>query len=162
VVAFHLYVGRVDIPATVHTLVGVAMGLLLVFRTNSSYDRFWEGRQLWGSVVNETRNLARGVSVHLGSEPRLEKALIEWTGVFPYTIKSVLRQVDTLGPIADELPQAEIDRVKNSEHPPLAAAQRITSLLVEARDKGLLSDITLASLDQNVQLLVDYMGGCER
>ena len=52
-VAFDRYVGDVGIPATVHTLVGVALGLLLVFRTNSSYNRFWEGRQFWGSLVNE-------------------------------------------------------------------------------------------------------------
>ena len=50
------------IPSTVHSLVGVALGLLLVFRTNASYDRFWEGRRLWGGIVNETRNLARAAA----------------------------------------------------------------------------------------------------
>ncbi len=59
VVAFDRYVAKVEISATAHTLVGVALGMLLVFRTNSSYNRFWEGRQLWGGLVNETRNLAR-------------------------------------------------------------------------------------------------------
>ena len=44
----------VGIPPTVHGLVGVALGLLLVFRTNASYDRFWEGRKAWGGIVNET------------------------------------------------------------------------------------------------------------
>ena len=59
VVAFHRYVRPCRYPRDGAHLVGVALGLLLVFRTNSSYDRFWEGRQLWGSLVNETRNLAR-------------------------------------------------------------------------------------------------------
>ena len=162
IVAFDYWVRPVGIPATVHTLVGVAVGLLLVFRTSSSYDRFWEGRQLWGSLVNESRNLARGAAVHLRGDPVLLDHVIRWTGVFPYAVKNVLRGTDVLGPIASELPKAELDWVLRSEHPPLSIATRITARLVKARDKGLISDITLAALDQNVQLLVDYLGGCER
>ncbi len=43
---------------TLHSLVGFALSMLLVFRTNSAYDRWWEGRKLWGSLVNNSRNLA--------------------------------------------------------------------------------------------------------
>jgi putative membrane protein len=162
VVAFHHWVRPVDIPATVHTLVGTALGLLLVFRTNSSYDRFWEGRQLWGNLVNETRNLGRGAAVHLRGDPELMDHVIRWTGAFPYAVKNALRGTEGLGPITDELPRAEREWVIRSEHPALSIATRISSRLVKARDKGLISDIILAALDQNVQLLVDYMGGCER
>ncbi len=162
VVAFDRYVVKVEISATAHTLVGVALGMLLVFRTNSSYNRFWEGRQLWGSLVNETRNLARGATVHLRGDPELLDHVIRWTGAFPYAVKNVLRGTEGLGPIADTLPRAELDWVVRSEHPPLSIATRITARLVKARDKGLISDITLAALDQNVQLLIDYLGGCER
>jgi putative membrane protein len=162
VVAFHQYVQEVGIPATVHTLVGVALGMLLVFRTNSSYNRFWEGRQLWGSLVNETRNLARAAAAHLRGDPELLDHVIRWTGVFPYAVKNALRETEGLGPIAETLPRAELDWVLRSEHPPLSIATRITARLVKARDKGLISDITLMSLDRNVQLLIDYLGGCER
>ncbi len=41
-----------------HSLLGIVLGLFLVFRTNSAYDRWWEGRRLWGSLVNNTRNLS--------------------------------------------------------------------------------------------------------
>jgi putative membrane protein len=162
VVLFHRYVVPVDIPATIHSLLGVALGLLLVFRTNSSYDRFWEGRQLWGGLINETRNLARVVSVHLRSDPPLRESLIRWIGAFPYCVKNVLRGTEGLGPIADELPKTDILIAEKSEHPPMAIAKRITSLLVEARDKGLISDITLASFDGILNQLVDHLGGCER
>ena len=100
-----------SIPSTAHTLVGVALGMLLVFRTNSSYDRFWEGRQLWGSLINESRNLARAASVHLRGDPSLLDHVIRWTGTFPYAVKNVLRGTDGLGPIADTLPRAELDWV---------------------------------------------------
>jgi ion channel-forming bestrophin family protein len=162
VVAYHRFVGHADIPPTVHTLVGIALGMLLVFRTNSSYNRFWEGRQMWGSLVNETRNLARMVAVHLRNDSALKDPVIRWIGAFPYSVKNVLRETSGLGPIADELPTAEVEIIEKSEHPPLAIAKRITSLLVDARDKGLISDITLASFDRIVQLLIDYVGGCER
>src|SRR4051812_38083784 len=65
VVACHKFLHPVDFPSTAHTLVGVALGLLLVFRTNSSYDRYWEGRRLWGSIINECRNLARAARSYL-------------------------------------------------------------------------------------------------
>ncbi|HSP81740.1 MAG TPA: bestrophin family ion channel, partial [Myxococcaceae bacterium] len=76
VVAVHVHVRPLDIPATVHGLVGVALGLLLVFRTNASYDRFWEGRKQWGAIVNESRNLARAASVHLSREPALLSGVV--------------------------------------------------------------------------------------
>ncbi|MFZ1454859.1 MAG: bestrophin family ion channel [Saprospiraceae bacterium] len=47
----------------VHSLVGFALSLLLVFRTNTAYDRWWEGRRAWGSLVNNSRNLALKLSV---------------------------------------------------------------------------------------------------
>jgi putative membrane protein len=162
VVAFHRYVGKVDIPETIHTLLGVALGLLLVFRTNSSYDRFWEGRQLWGSLINETRNLARVVAVHIRNDLALQDSLIRWIGAFPYSVKNVLRGTDGLGPIAEELPAVEKLIAEKSEHPPLTIAKQITSLLVETRDKGLISDITLASFDRMLLQMVDDLGGCER
>src|SRR5688572_8386078 len=65
----HHYVTPVAVPEIVHALLGPALSLLLVFRTNSSYDRFWEGRKLWGSIVNVSRNLARSTTVYLRPDP---------------------------------------------------------------------------------------------
>ena len=45
-----------------HSILGSAMGFLLVFRNNASYDRFWEGRKRWGGIVNDSRNLARSIA----------------------------------------------------------------------------------------------------
>jgi putative membrane protein len=162
VVTFSRYVTIVAIPPTVHTLVGTALGLLLVFRTNSSYQRFWEGRQLWGGLVNESRNLARGAAVHLRGDPVLMDHVIRWTAVFPYAVKNVLRGTEGLSSVAEGLPRAELEWVMRAEHPPLSIATRISARLVKARDKGLISDIILAMLDHNVQQMVDYLGGCER
>jgi putative membrane protein len=162
VTAFHIYVHPLGVPSTVHSLVGVALGLLLVFRTNSSYDRFWEGRKLWGSIVNECRNLARGARVLLKHDPQLMREVVRWTAAFPYSAMHGLRDRDGLGQAAALLPETEVASALAANHTPLEVATRITSLLAEARDRGKISDYVLMSLDENVQLLIDYIGGCER
>ncbi|MBL8239512.1 MAG: hypothetical protein JNM66_18960 [Bryobacterales bacterium] len=162
VVAFHKHVHDVAMPSLLHTLMGVAMGMLLVFRTSSSYDRFWEGRKLWGGIVNETRNLVRGASAHLAGNPALLARLTRWTAAFPWAAMHSLRGTDGLGPQAHELPAPAAKEALDAQHTALAVAKNMTDCLREARDAGLISDIVLASLDQNIQQLVDYLGGCER
>ena len=161
VVWFHRHVREVDVPATGHTLAGTVLSLLLVFRTNSSYDRFWEGRKLWGGVVNETRNLLRAAALNIQSLELLRR-LAAWTTVYPYALIRVLRGQGDLGPAAAVLPRTEVDQVLASRNPGIAVAMRMSAILVEARRGGLISDIIQMELDRNVQLLVDYQGGCER
>lgn len=162
VVVVHFLVTPIGIPSLLHSLVGVALGLLLVFRTNASYDRFWEGRKLWGGMVNETRNLIRSASVLLRSDRELLFNLTRWTALFPYAAASVLRGESGLGPHSTDLPADVIAPVAESQHSGLAVAARMTATLNAARERGLLSDILYTSLDQNIQQLVDYLGGCER
>jgi putative membrane protein len=145
-----------------HTLIGVALGLLLVFRTNASYDRFWEGRKLWGAIVNDTRNLARAASVQLTASRELVTDVIQWTIAFPYAAMYRLRGQSSLGPAAADLPEEEVQSVVASNHAALAVSQRISSLLLEARQQGLISDYVQMSIDQYVARLVDSLGGCER
>jgi putative membrane protein len=149
-------------PETAHSLVGVALGLLLVFRTNASYDRFWEGRKQWGAIVNESRNMARSASVYLATAPDLIGPLLLWTSAFSWATMYRLRGKAQLGANASALPAEDVRTVLAANHPPLAVARRITQQLAEAHRRGAISDYVLISLDQNVQLLIDYMGACER
>lgn len=157
VVWFHKAVAPVAMPSTLHSLVGVALGLLLVFRTNTSYDRFWEGRKFWGSIVNETRNLGRAARVVLSEAPDLYHDLVTWTSAFPYAVMSHLR-----GARPGQLLPPALARLPEAGHQPLAIAARMSGVLGEARRRGVISDYVQMQLDQNVQLLVDYCGGCER
>ena len=92
-----------------HTLVGTVLGLLLVFRTNSSYDRFWEGRKQWGGIVNECRNLARQASVWLKADQPLTREVINWTITYPFTLMHRLRKSAGLGTVFKDLPATEGD-----------------------------------------------------
>jgi putative membrane protein len=162
VVCFNAYVYPVAIPLGGHNLIGVALGLLLVFRTNASYDRFWEGRKQWGAIVNETRNLARASVVLLAAAPELMTRVVQWTAAFPWATMHQLRGTRGLGTAGPMLPPAEVEQVLKANHPPLAIAIRISEHLAEARRQGVISDYVQMTIDNNVQVLVDYMGACER
>jgi len=162
VVLIHKKLAPIAIPSTMHTLVGLALGLLLVFRTNASYDRFWEGRKLWGGMVNECRNLVRGARMYFGHDRQLLDRIARWTAAFPFASMSTLRGTEGIGDAANGLPSDEVAAVVQSQHQALAVAQNMSACLMEARSRGYVSDYVLPSLDQNIQLLVDYIGACER
>ena len=65
----------VTLPATVHSIAGAALSLLLVFRTNAAYDRFWEGRKSWGAIIVACRDIAKHCSVHIEKEYHKKIAL---------------------------------------------------------------------------------------
>jgi putative membrane protein len=155
------------IPETGHTLVGVALGLLLVLRTNASYDRYWEGRRQWGSIVNSSRNLARTASVYLAGAPELVRALLAWTAAFSRATMHHLRGTASLGDQPSDLPGwdlpgGELQKVLSEGRVPLAVSRRMTAVIAAGHERRLISDIQQATLDQNVQQLVDALGSCER
>ena len=151
------------LPTTMHVLIGTALGMLLVFRTNSSYDRFWEGRRMWGNIINESRNLARLGGVALAAVPELRERMFAWLIAFPVAAMNQLRgRAKELGVAAEKLSEEERRLALDHQHVPLAIARKITCCLDEARQRGAISDYHFIALDQNVQLLVDYLGACER
>ena len=158
----HRFVRPVEVPSTVHTLVGVALGLLLVFRTNASYERFWEGRRMWGGMVNESRNLARMVGAFLRERPAAAESVILWATAFAYASMHSLNGTKSLGPLKERLPEREVADVLAAPHVPSAVALRVSTRLAEARAAGHLTDHVAVAIDNNVQLLIDYLGSCER
>ena len=147
------------IPVEAHTLIGAALGLLMVFRTNASYDRFWEGRKLWGGIVNASRNLARSAGAYL--PPATARPMIAWAIACPYAAMHLLR--GTAGRVpGGRLGAGEIAALASSSHPPLTICRRIGQLLDQAHRRGEVGEVTRGLIDQNLQQLVDHIGGCER
>jgi len=153
------------LPSIAHTLIGVALGLLLVFRTNASYDRYWEGRKLIGGMVNRTRDIARQLRSYVSARDEVaSRALAEVERVLPlfYTLavmslraETDLAAVERLTP--DERAQLEPLRARA----PMALAWVSTQLDVLAK-KGHLRDVHIQLIDTNVGALMDALGGCER
>ncbi len=149
---------NLGISSLLHQLVGLALGLLLVFRTNASYDRFWEGRKLWGGIVNETRNLIRLAVAHFEAERDrdLLVRLARLTAAFPVAAMHQLR--GTQGSTGE----VEVEPLMRAQHAPLAVATRLTETVRQAQRRGAFGEATLLSFDQNIQALIGYVGGCER
>jgi len=157
----HFNIRPFEIPnsAVVHTMVGTALGLLLVFRTNQSYDRWWEGRKLWGAMVNTCRNLARSSSVHLAHDPEALRRVLKLTQAFPAASTCVLRG-HAWAPVG--LEPDDVEAITSHNHAPTAIAQRITFHLEAERKADRLADMIFTTMDHNNQLLVDIIGSCER
>ncbi len=90
--AFGILDKGVKVDMVVFTIVGLAMGLLLVFRTNSSYDRYWEGRKLWGGCVNHSRSFSFLLNTVIPSSDKgLRSFMAEHLAAFHHALKEHLR-----------------------------------------------------------------------
>lgn len=153
----------VSIPGTAHALVGVALGLLLVFRTNASYDRFWEGRKLIGGLVNNCRDLARQGSTFLAVSPEPVRVRfgVYVEGLF-VTIRRYLRAEQTWPELAGRLTDVELATLATVRAPPLYLAHQLGNLLAEEAKAGRLTEERLRMLDGTVSDIIDFWGGAER
>ena len=141
-----------------HALIGVAIGLLIVFRNNSSYERFWEGRKLWGNIINTCRNLIRGFAVTVGSAPHLAGLLT----AYPLALKQHLRELQNMAEI-EELVGPEIyERIRNGPNTPSLLMLEVSRLIFDAMREGKIDPITAQGLEMQVRVLLDCQGGCER
>ncbi len=149
------------IPSTAHQLVGVALGLLLVFRTNASYDRYWEGRRQWGAIVNASRNLARGASALIFETPEFASRVRDWTAAFPHAAMRRLRNGDGVGGAAAWLPADVVNQTRETNGP-LYVATQISLALAEARRGSALTEQEQHLMDTQVAALIDAAGACDR
>lgn len=144
----------------------IVLGLLLVFRTNTAYDRFWEGRKAWGDIVNNVRNLARLILVSVDEicpEDRKEKvATLRLLVAFAMATKLHLRSL----PINSELEELMLESrymiLRTMNHPPLEIAFWIGDYLQEQSNRDRLNSYQLIAMQQLINSMVDNLGACER
>jgi putative membrane protein len=148
---------------SLHTIVGVALGLLLVFRTNSSYDRFWEGRIQIGAMVNNTRDLARQTASYLADSPRETRERIGHYIIALFAvIRRSLRREREAPELVELLTEEERARLVHTSAPPLMVARWLSDTFAAEAKAGRLSEERLRMIDGGVSDLVDLWGGSER
>lgn len=157
----HHYHEDVAISDKPHQLVGPALALLLVFRTNNANDRYWEGRKLWGAIVNQARNLRRKAHALFPDDPATVARIVEWTIAWIWATRAHLVDEKSIGP-ASQLPAADQTRALAAQHVPVHVASQLAAIIADARRRGAISDIQQQMLDADVQGLIDHLGGCER
>jgi ion channel-forming bestrophin family protein len=146
------------------TLFGLALAIFLGFRNSASYDRFWEGRRLWGALTNTCRSLTRQ-ALTLNDKPRDVKEstlFINYLIALPYTLKHQLRQTDPAADIDRLLPAALAIRVKAARYKPVLLVKELSQCVQTAKHRGTIDSIAQQSLDQNLNQLTDIIGACER
>jgi putative membrane protein len=146
-----------------HEIAGALLGLLLVLRTNTGYDRWWEARKLWGGIVNQARNLALIGLTHGPSDGRWREQFIRWTAAFAWAAKARLRRDSAAPELVLLLGEKEAARVHAAEHTALCVALQIDELLRQAcRGENGMDRFAFLQAQRERAGLVDHLGGCER
>jgi len=146
----------------IHSLLGFVIGLLLVFRTNTAYERWWEGRKQWGALVNNSRNFALKINAML-PKADLETRLI-YKKLIPnyvFAMKEHLRE----GVVLDELEDSEFQTIKELEkfkHVPNQIAQAMYTRLQQVYKEGKITGDQLITIDRELNAFTDIIGACER
>jgi putative membrane protein len=146
----------------IHSLLGIVLGLFLVFRTNSAYDRWWEGRKNWGALVNNTRNMALKLGAFLDKDDKESRFYFaQMIPNFVFALKEHLRE----GVLMEEMDvpgEGFLERLEDVAHKP-----NIISLMLYERVNDLYMNKKLTQeqffvLDKELKSFSDIMGACER
>jgi putative membrane protein len=150
---------KVSNVGLIHSLLGFVLSLLLVFRTNTAYDRWWEGRKLWGKLVNDTRNFAVKINIILADDRKSADQISRYLKYFPHFLAKHLSQESTR--LALDEDYSEIEKsLKN--HGPTDLVILLTYKLYQLKKEGKISDVEMLYLDTQLTGFLDVCGGCER
>lgn len=145
-----------------------ALTIFLAFRTNAAYGRWWEARQLWGSLVNTSRALARQYLTMLDDEsedprrPPLRNELVKHQIAFPHALRCHLRKQAALPEMRTLLGDEIADELSAYKNLPAAVTLRTGKLLRQARSEGMLDSFRWAAIDENLTTIANIQGACER
>lgn len=147
-----------------HSLLGFAISMLLVFRTNTAYDRWWEGRKLWGSLTNNSRNLAMKLSVIIGEEEKAQRSFFrKIIPAYAQALHVHLRSERTRIALFDDDEHKELFNTIDAEkHVPNQLSILLYKHIHQLHLKGKISGEQLIYLNSELQSFTDICGGCER
>lgn len=157
----------VALPHIPLALFGSAIGIILSFRNVSAYDRWWEARKLWGSIVNNTRSWARQVMAitlpgHEAEAVSLQHTLIYEKIAWTHALRQHLRGLEPWNEIAHFLTVEQMEQLQGQKNVPLALQISMGKKIAEARVQGLIDNFTWTQLDDTLNDLADAQGGAER
>lgn len=144
----------------------LVLGLLLVFRTNTAYERFWEGRKAWGTQVNTVRNLSRQIWISIAEDSCDDRARkienLKLLVAFSVAMKLHIRGQKLDRELEDLISPENYRKLKQMNHPPLEIAFWIGNYLQEQHDRHCLNTYQLAAMMKLLDVMVDVLGTCER
>lgn len=153
---------RIGLEVAPYEIAGAALGLLLILRTNAGYDRWWEGRKLWGGIVNQSRNLAISGLSYGPADPEWRREFVKWVAVFPHIARSSLRGEPPPPEVAALVGQPHADEIASSIHMPSFVAFKLGRMLRDAKDQSRMDGFAFIQVDKERATLIDHIGACER
>lgn len=155
---------NLHINPAIFTLFGIALAIFLGFRNSVSYDRFWEGRKLWGALLNDTRSLARQ-SITLINDNTYEAKRDNFLNLliaFVYSLKHQLRETDSAHDMTRLLPKELAEQLKEVQFKPVIILRELSVWVKNAKSENKIDSITQLAFEENLNKLSDIVGGCER
>ncbi len=156
-----LLVDRVHLTFVPFSLIGLTLAIFLGFRNNTSYARYWEARMLWGTVLNDTRALARQ-ALTLVDDASDAPSFVNRLIAFTHALRHQLRGTDAANDLARLLPEQDCARLTNVRYKPAMLLVMAGEWLREQRRRGVLSDPLAQAMEAPMCRLGDALGGCER
>lgn len=153
-------------PISITTILGTALSLLLGFRTNSAYDRWWEARKSWGEIVNDSRTLVRQAMAFIEAPANEKDELVSNIAhlqiAWCYALANSLRRTQVLVYADLHLTTEELEYVSAQENIPNAILNLIQFKMAELHASGKIKTLLYQNIDDTLRRLCDAMGKCER
>ncbi|MCC3158946.1 hypothetical protein LJ737_17010 [Hymenobacter sp. 15J16-1T3B] len=155
---------KIPLTSAPFSLFGVALAVFLGFYNNVSYERYWEGRRLWGALLNDTRSLTRQ-ALTMSGHPADSPAVAHFVSLliaFAHALRHQLRHSDAAPDLQRLLPAELAAEVGRAQFKPVLLLRELGRWLQQARAEGRLDTTVLLAFDRNLNQLSDILGGCER
>lgn len=163
--ALHL---NVSIPVSVPMILGTIISLLLAFRANQAYDRWWEARIIWGAIVNDSRSWSRQIVSFIDNgfdddeKDALESRLINRQIAWAHCLGRALRDKDDEKDLGKWMTEQDIDFISRYSSTPMAILELQARDIKYALDNGWINAYQHVELDRTLSNFSDHMGKCER
>lgn len=160
----HIYFADVvpDIPISIATTLGIAISILVSFKVNQSYDRWWEARKIWGAIVNDSRTLVLQLRMYLSDNNPLIKTMAYRQIAWCYSLGQSLRGQDPYENITGLISEEEFLSINEHKNVPLAILGLQVDSIKHLFDEGELDRFSRLQLEETVERLTASMGRCER
>lgn len=158
-----VFIPWLSLPISPFEYAGVIMGLILVFRVNAGYDRWWEARKLWGNIVNCSRNLAIVVTHYVKTSNREEiDTVLGLIAAMPYLMKNNLRGINSAEEVKHLLRDDTFRQLQLWQHQPNFISSNLASILSHMQESGCLSQFAFLKAEELRESILDCQGACER
>lgn len=145
-----------------HTVIGFVLSLLLVFRTNTAYDRWWEGRKMWGKLVNDSRNLAVKLNALLPADAVSERTYFAKSiTLFAKILHTHLTSESTKYMLDEEM-RPEYDSYLKAQHPPTKVVSNLYDEFFKMANNYQFKPEDKLMIETNLNGLLEVAGACER